>query len=277
MNRLFSSMAIILAVILGGCASSKVYNKAFSAAHALQGNTLSYEAAPGQIMGSLRATLIQQGFEITTLDNQNHLIKATRKFPDPTDDERAYVINLTASVLGNGGAGSLVMSSANQQSVYYRTKREWWKLLWIIPLFPVSTEYETVITHEGDITDPGFYADFSKSLDSNVSRRIGFTIAETKPVAIPVEPPVIPAPSATIQGGSVEVVAETATPVPADVTTREVANAPGASQPEPATTPSPAAASTEETVAPAEASVAKPAPEPVSSKKVRPKTSRAKK
>ncbi len=94
------------------------------------------------------------------------LVKATRIFQDPQMPEQSY--NITASIYfyETGPESSNLTVAASQQTILHRQWKTWWHLLWIIPIFPTGTEYQTVVISEGNITDSPFYSDFFQAISA---------------------------------------------------------------------------------------------------------------
>jgi hypothetical protein len=92
-----------------------------------------------------------------------------------------------------------VTLSASQQTILHRKWHTWWHLLWIIPLFPTGTEYQTIVTKEGNITDAAFYNDFFAALEKNIAEKK--SVPDVKPasdVNDAAGPDAVPAAEATV-------------------------------------------------------------------------------
>jgi hypothetical protein len=184
-----ASLAGLLA--LGGCATQSGYQSALAQHTALTGNSRTFRAPPDQTFSSAKLTLVRQGFTIENADLQTGLIKATRNLQDKEDENVSY--NVVASVditpTSSARTESIVTASASQQTVLHREWHTWWHLLWILPLIPTGTEYQTVVTKEGNITEPGLYNDLFAAMEKDLQSR---PAAEPAPVmqAIPVAAPI---------------------------------------------------------------------------------------
>lgn len=179
-RKIVVAVLAICAVSLGGCATERNYKQAFSETTALKANSSTYEVPVDKTFKAVKATLVRQGFTIEQADTATGLIKATRNFQDPKDQELSYNIIATADI-NAAESGSMVTLAASQQTIMHRTWHEWWHLLWIIPIFPISTEYQTVVTHEGNITESSFYTDFFAA----VGKTLAPAPAATAPQAAP--------------------------------------------------------------------------------------------
>lgn len=157
--RLLSSILTIMVLWVAGCASQSNYKQAFSEATALQENSFHFAVPIEKTFKAVKTTFVRQGFTIEQADAHTGVMKAIRNFKDSQDEEKSYNIIVTAD-LNATDSGCLVTLAASQQTILHRTWHEWWHLLWLIPLFPVSTEYQTVVTAEGNITETSFYSDF---------------------------------------------------------------------------------------------------------------------
>jgi hypothetical protein len=170
--KLSRTVALAAAIAMaGGCATNDGYQKAFAAESAIKGNHKTFAAPLDQAFRAVKTTLVRQGFTIESADANSGLIKAIRNFQDPADKDVSYNIIATADVTADD-EGSIVTIAASQQTVLHREWHTWWHLLWIIPLFPTGIEYQTVVTHEGNVTDAAFYKDFFASVDSTVAANI---------------------------------------------------------------------------------------------------------
>jgi hypothetical protein len=89
---------------------------------------------------------------------------------DKEDPEISYNIHASADISEVTGSETNVSLAASQQTILHRATTTWWHLLWIIPIIPTGTEYQTLVITEGNITDPGFYTDFFNSLKIAVTK-----------------------------------------------------------------------------------------------------------
>lgn len=181
--RTFASAAVAVAA-LAGCAGQVGYQKAFSAQTAPVGNKHTFAQPPPQVFGTVKRTLVQQGFSIEQSDLANGLLKATRNLQDPSDKDVSYNVNVSVDVTADSAAeASIVTLAASQQTILHREWHTWWHLLWIIPLFPTGTEYQTVVTKEGNVTDQGFYQDFFTAIEKELPERPA-NLSATTPAAM---------------------------------------------------------------------------------------------
>lgn len=163
----FKSLFLVLTVVtlsLSGCASTQLANQAFNDVTALKGNTTEFNLSQGQVLAATKQVMIRHGFAIDSVDTNSGLIKATREFSDNEDKEKSYKITASAYVTELAPELSSVALSASQQTTLHRQWTTWWHLLWIIPIIPTGTEYQTVVVEAGNITDKGFYNDFFKDV-----------------------------------------------------------------------------------------------------------------
>ncbi|MGH8457436.1 MAG: hypothetical protein ACRETE_10650, partial [Stenotrophobium sp.] len=161
-------------VLLAGCAASGDYRKAFDEAKSLHGNSQVYAAPADRAQRAVIGAYIKNGFTIKQA--QQDVITAERTIQDSGDADMSYIITSSAVVAPLDVNSTSVSLSANQQSVLHRKTYDWWHLLWIIPLFPVGTEYQTVVTSESTVDDPAFYSGFLKELNK--------TLPPEKPAAV---------------------------------------------------------------------------------------------
>lgn len=166
----FPVMLVLFAMVITGCSGSQVgYQKAFNAQQCLTNNQAVFTQSPDSVFKIVKQTLIQQGFTIESADTKSGIVKAVRNMQDKDDAEISYNINASADI-SDLGHDTNVCLSASQQTILHRSTTTWWHLLWILPIIPTGTEYQTLVIKEGNITDPGFYTDFFNSLKISVTK-----------------------------------------------------------------------------------------------------------
>ncbi len=157
-------------LILAACSSSHPYNGAFRDLNGTSGNGKLVSASENLAFSASKQTLVSHGFLIDASQTslENGIILASRKMQDSQDSEVSYEITATVNLLPKDSQSTFVALSANEKKIRYQKERIWWHLLWIIPLFPVGTEYHTVERPENTVTDPAFYNDFFTTLDQTL-------------------------------------------------------------------------------------------------------------
>ncbi len=153
-------------LILWGCSSEPSYHQAFDSSQEIHGNTESIAATENKTWGAVLQVLSQQGFMVRSADKTNSIILADREMADQNDKNTSYQITSTVTLVPIGNNITQVSLAANQTTEFHRKEYVWWHLLWMIPLFPVGSEYTTVVTHRGTVDNPEFYAGFFDNLKS---------------------------------------------------------------------------------------------------------------
>jgi hypothetical protein len=126
-------------------------------------NTRSVTLPLAEARQAVVSTFIKDGFNITQAHSD--LVTATRTIKESKDEELSYVVSATAAIAASGDGHTLVALSADQQTVLHRATHDWFHLLWVVPLFPYATEYQTVVRSESTVDDPKFYGSFFSELD----------------------------------------------------------------------------------------------------------------
>lgn len=152
-----------------GCSNHDAYQKAFDAQSALTHNQCTFTQAPESIFVAVKEVFTRQGFTIKSADQKSGIITAVRNMPDKKDKEISYTIAATANISEVGGETNVSLA-ASQQTVLHKATTTWWHLLWIIPIIPTGTEYQTLVINEGDVTDPATYTDFFNSCKIAVTK-----------------------------------------------------------------------------------------------------------
>jgi hypothetical protein len=156
-------LAALLAAAIAGCATPDDYKHAFDESRALRQNTHAVALPFAQTRQAVVSTFIKDGFNISQA--QPDLVTATRTIRDSKDEELSYVVSATAAIAPNDDAHTQVSLSANQQTVLHRATHDWFHLLWVVPLFPYATEYQTVVRSESTVEDHKVYGSFFSDLD----------------------------------------------------------------------------------------------------------------
>jgi uncharacterized lipoprotein NlpE involved in copper resistance len=179
-SKLLQMILFVALMTLIGCANQQEYQKAFDSQHSLTQNQCTFAQSPDSIFMIAKQVFIQQGFTIESADLKAGIIKAVRNMQDKDDPEFSYNIHASVDISEEAGLQSTVSLAASQQTVLHRATTTWWHLLWIIPLIPTGTEYQTLVVKEGNITEPGFYTDFFNSLKVAVTKHDMAVKAATK-------------------------------------------------------------------------------------------------
>lgn len=163
----FTGVAFLLgSLILAGCSSEPSYHQAFESSQQIHGNTESIAAAQDKTWVATLQVLSQQGFMVRSADKENAIILADREMSDENDKNTSYQITSTITLVPLGNNITKVSFAANQTTEFHRKEYVWWHLLWIIPLFPVGSEYTTAVTHRGTVDNQEFYKGFFDNLKS---------------------------------------------------------------------------------------------------------------
>ncbi|MHB1287580.1 MAG: hypothetical protein ACYCYP_13710, partial [Leptospirales bacterium] len=171
MKKVLVGVMLVLGVAVAGCSSGPApYSGAFDEAGAPAGAPKTFTASQKEVFQVSRWVLIRQGFSIQKNDEADGIVSGSRDIPDQNEPEKVYSINTMIAVTeGETPGTSLVTISANESSVLHEKHHTWWHLLWLIPIFPTGTVYQTIPRGSGSISDPNFYqsfyTDIGKTLD----------------------------------------------------------------------------------------------------------------
>ena len=162
--KYFAGITILLsALTMLGCADPSIH-QTFDASHQINGNTESIAATQDKAWAATLQVLAQQGFMVRSADKNSAIILADRELTDDNDKDVSYQITSTITLVPLGADATRVSLAANQTTELHRKQYDWWHLFWIIPLFPVGTEYTSVVTQKGTVDNPQFYAGFFDDL-----------------------------------------------------------------------------------------------------------------
>lgn len=160
--KLIDAIATLTAALaIAGCATQAPYDAAFDPAQANPAASQVLAASPAAVWPAALAVLARQGFTATATDPAAGVISVRRLMADPDHADESYTIDATVTIAPAGRGGkTMVALAANQQTIEHQKRHDWWHLLWIVPLFPIGTEYNTVVRAESTVTDAGFYSAF---------------------------------------------------------------------------------------------------------------------
>jgi hypothetical protein len=65
-----------------------------------------------------------------------------------------------------------VLVAANQTTEMHKKEYRWWKLLWLIPLFPTGSDYTTVVVNRDTVRSPQFIGIFLLPRNDRARRKI---------------------------------------------------------------------------------------------------------
>ena len=185
--KTLTATALLSCMMMSGCASSDSYNQAFTNKNVPAGNGHTVNANESRTFKAARIKLVQQGFAIQSMDPTMGVIKATRSIQDNKNKDLTYNISANIDITPSDANSSIVRISASQQSIMHHVYRDYWKLLFIIPLFPTGIHYENAVINEGEVTDQKFYKSFFDGLDSQLAA--DQVTPPSPPVTAPVSTP----------------------------------------------------------------------------------------
>jgi len=152
-------------IMLTGCSGNQQgYHKAFDSQNSLVHNQCLFSQSPDNIFKVTKQVFVKRGFTIESADAKSGIIKAVRNMADNEDSEISYNIHASADISDITSEETKLSLAASQQTILHRSSITWWKLLWILPLIPTGTEYQTLVIKEGNITDPVIYNDFCNAV-----------------------------------------------------------------------------------------------------------------
>jgi len=174
MKRVFTPLFFVSLLLLGmtACSSTNPYDSAFDESKAPAGAPETISGDQDAVMKSVKWVLVKQGFVIQKNDPAAGTVVAERDYVDPDDSAKSYLIDVNVAVqAGNLKGNSIVAISATQNTILHTKEHTWWHLLWILPIIPTGTVYQTVATGEGTVGDKKFYSHFYDQLREQMSAK----------------------------------------------------------------------------------------------------------
>ncbi|MEQ1847606.1 MAG: hypothetical protein ABL983_18730 [Nitrospira sp.] len=167
-------VVLLIALLVTGCSSDPPhYEGAFSANQQVKGNSESIAASLDMTWGAVLEVLSQQGFLIQQADAKSRIILANREMRSKEDKDLSHTLTSTITLFPSGDQLTRVMAAANQTTELHKKSYTWWHLLWLIPIFPVGTEYTTVVVERDTVRSPQVYSDFFGAVKKVVEERKG--------------------------------------------------------------------------------------------------------
>ena len=167
-------LLLLFVVLVMGCSSEPAhYEGAFSAGQQVKGNAESISAPMDMTWGAVLEVLSQQGFLIQQADAKSRIILASREMRSKEDKDLSHTVTGTITLFPSGEQLTRVMVAANQTTELHKKSYTWWHLLWLIPIFPVGTEYTTVVVERDTVRSPQFYGDFFGAVKKAVGEKSG--------------------------------------------------------------------------------------------------------
>jgi uncharacterized lipoprotein len=167
-------IVLLFVLLVAGCSSDPPhYEGAFSAGQQVKGNAESIAAPIDMTWGAVLEVLSQQGFLIQQADAKSRIILANREMRSTEDKDLSHTLTSTITLFPSGDQLTRVMVAANQTTELHKKSYTWWHLLWLIPIFPVGTEYTTVVVERDTVRSPQVYSDFFGAVKKVVEERKG--------------------------------------------------------------------------------------------------------
>ena len=171
----------IFFMALAGCATEPSYEEAFSASEVIKGSTETLPTSLETTWGSAIEVLSQQGFIVQQADTKNRIITANREMRDKKDQTLSYIVQTAVTFVPVSDQVTRVGVAANQTTEVHRKEYQWWHLLWIIPLFPIGSDYTTVVVNRDTIKTPHFYESFFLALNKSCCEEKGSLRSDIAP------------------------------------------------------------------------------------------------
>ncbi len=183
---------LAMVLVVGGCASAPSYDGSFSEKERIHGSSETLPASMETTWGAALEVFAQQGFLIQQANKESRTILANRHVRDKNDEDTSYMLSTTLTLVPVSDQATRAILAANQSTELYKKQYRWWKLLWMIPLFPVGSDHTTTVTNRDTIRSPQFYHDFFAAMKKSVEEKNGLQPTAAPPAAAPTIPPTIP-------------------------------------------------------------------------------------
>jgi len=153
-------LATCLTFLVGACKTNSTHEQAFSEQHQIKGNTESIPAPLDVVWASVLEVMAERGWLIQQTDSKSHLILAHREIRDQENTRLSHALTATVTIVPKSEQITQVIATANKTTELHKKSYKWWRLLWLIPLFPTGTEYTTVVVDRDTVHSAQLYQDF---------------------------------------------------------------------------------------------------------------------
>jgi len=149
-----------LLLFVSGCATPSTEDHAFSEQNKIKGNADSIPASMDVAWGSVLEVIAERGWIMQQADFKSHVILATREIRDENNKDLSHSLSASVTLVPVSDQITRVIAAANQTTELHKKSHDWWHLLWLIPIFPIGTEYTTVVVNRDTVHNPQLYQDF---------------------------------------------------------------------------------------------------------------------
>jgi hypothetical protein len=133
-----------------------------------------FDAPPVRVERALVGALVSDGFIVQSVDPALGTLNAFRRVQDPKDGRRSIESTLIASItMPENGVGSQLQVSADDLRVLHRDPAEGSRLRGLAGAAQYETTYgyETIVVHDGAVSDAGFYQNLFAATDADLQTK----------------------------------------------------------------------------------------------------------
>jgi hypothetical protein len=163
-RRVVAFGTLLLTVTMNGCVTNVTYRDAFSEAAPIEGNDATFNAASSSVLRAAKIALLHQGFSISDFDPRQGVVSGWRDMPDSNDETLSHRMITTVTETELAPNSTRVVLLTDEQTVRRERHDTWWHLLWLIPVIPTGSRYETVVLSDHTVTQATAYSDFFDQL-----------------------------------------------------------------------------------------------------------------
>lgn len=170
--RAATTLVVLAAVGLAGCATGPRYSQLFAGQPAL-GNIHVFASSRQAVHAAVLNALAARDFQVER--DRSGRIVAVDNYKTRPKSEKTYVVTADINIENVGFHKTEVAVAASQKTVVHQEWHTWWHLLFIIPIFPTSTHYKNTTTDTSAITSKVFYRNLFSDIQHQISQHNGMT------------------------------------------------------------------------------------------------------
>jgi hypothetical protein len=147
-------------LVLSGCSSPTTHNRAFSKENIIKGNSEPVPAPVDIAWESVLGVMSEHGWILQQADSASHLVLAQKEIRDGNNKDLSHSITATVTLVPMSKQITRITMAANMTTELHESSHTWFRLLWLVPLFPTGMEYNTVVINRDTVYDVLLYQDF---------------------------------------------------------------------------------------------------------------------
>jgi len=151
--------------VMVGCVSVPTFDETFLGGQQVQKSVAKIPYSMDIAWDAALEVLSRQGFLVQWTDPKSRIILAVREMQDPNENDYSHTVTVNITLVPLSDRMTQVLVAANKITEFHLKGYRWWKLLGVIPLFPIGPEHTTIVADRDIVRSPKFYLGFFDALE----------------------------------------------------------------------------------------------------------------